>query len=141
MKNEYLPYPAIIKSIRKESTDVRTLKIVPQDKTLAKSFNYKPGQFMQLSLLGIGEAPISIASAPSQKGYLEFTVRGMGKLTQAIIKLKAGETIYIRGPYGNSFPFTYPSFRISLTILLNLFILTPIVVFITFLFIKSRKIF
>jgi len=105
MKNEYIPYPAIIESIRDESFDTKTFKVVFEDKGLAASFNYKPGQFMQLSLLGIGEAPISITSSPCNQGSLEFTIRAAGKLTRAIHELKPADKIYVRGPYGNSFPF------------------------------------
>jgi sulfhydrogenase subunit gamma (sulfur reductase) len=104
LKNEYLPSPAIIESIQKESFDTKTFKLVFEDKALAESFDYKPGQFVQVSLLGVGEAPISITSCPADKGFLELTIRAAGKLTRAIHQLKEGDRIYIRGPYGNSFP-------------------------------------
>lgn len=105
MKNEYIPYTVTIESIRRESFDTKTFKVEFKDKEIAKSFQYKPGQFAQVSLLGIGEAPISLASTPSRKGYLEFSIRAMGKLTREIHKLKTGSLLYIRGPYGNPFPF------------------------------------
>ena len=105
MKNEYIPHPAIIESVRDESFDTRTFKLVFEDKALAASFNYKPGQFAQLSLLGIGEAPVSITSSPCSRGFLEFTIRAVGKLTHAMHQLKPADKIYVRGPYGNSFPF------------------------------------
>ena len=104
MKNEYIPYPAIIESIRKESFDTKTFRVTFEDKALTESFNHKPGQFMQVSLLGVGEAPISITSPPNPKGFLELTVRAVGKLTTAMHQLKVRDRIYIRGPYGNSFP-------------------------------------
>jgi len=104
VRNEYLPHPAIIESIQRESFDTKTFKLVFKDKALAESFNYKPGQFVQVSLLGVGESPISITSSPSDKGFLELTIRAVGKLTRAIHQLKQGDKIYIRGPYGNSFP-------------------------------------
>jgi len=79
MKNEYIPHPAIVKSIQPESSDTKTFMIVFEDKTLAKSFNYKPGQFVQVSLLGVGEAPISIASCPEVKEKdLYFIAGGIG---------------------------------------------------------------
>ena len=105
MKNEYMPYPAIIDSIRSESFDTKTFKVVFEDEKLAASFSYKPGQFAQLSLLGIGEAPISITSSPCNRGFLEFTIRAIGRLTRAIHQLKPADRIYVRGPYGNCFPF------------------------------------
>jgi len=104
LKNEYIPHPAVIESIQTESFDTRTFKLVFEDKTLAESFNYKPGQFVQVSLLGVGEAPISITSSPSDRGFVELTIRAAGKLTRAIHQVKQGDRIYIRGPYGNSFP-------------------------------------
>jgi len=104
LKNEYLPHSAIIESIQTESFDTKTFRVAFEDKTLSESFNYKSGQFMQVSLLGVGEAPISIASCPADKGFLELTIRAVGKLTRAIHRLKQGDKIYIRGPYGNSFP-------------------------------------
>lgn len=104
MKNEYIPYPAIIESIRKESFDTKTFRVTFEDKALTGSFDHKPGQFMQVSLLGVGEAPISITSHPNSKGFLELTVRAVGKLTTAMHQLKVRDRIYIRGPYGNSFP-------------------------------------
>ena len=104
MKNEYIPHPAIIESIQRESFDTKTFTLAFEDKALADSFNYKPGQFVQVSLLGVGEAPISISSSPSRNGLLSLTIRAMGKLTQSIHRLELGDRIYIRGPYGNSFP-------------------------------------
>ena len=60
---------------------------------------------MEISVLGAGEAPISITSSPSRKGFLEFTIRAAGKVTKGIHNLKRGDSLYLRGPYGNSFPF------------------------------------
>lgn len=105
MKNEYLPYPVKIKNIQQETSDTKTFKVTFTDKNLRQTFQYKQGQFMEISVLGACEAPISITSSPSRKGYLEFTIRSMGKMTQAIHKLQKGDTFYVRGPYGNSFPF------------------------------------
>lgn len=62
----------------------------------------KGGQFVQLSLPKIGEAPISISDFG--EGYIEMTIRKVGNLTDEIYKLKKGEYIHIRGPYGNGFP-------------------------------------
>ena len=104
VKNEYIPYPAVVESIQKEGFDTKTFRVCFEDKTMIESFKYKPGQFVQVSLLGIGEAPISIASSPCCQGSLEFTIRAIGKLTRALHQLKPGDRMYMRGPYGNSFP-------------------------------------
>jgi len=105
IKNEYIPYPVEVETIQKESFDTKTFRVSFTDKKNAESFQYKQGQFAELSILGIGEAPISITSSPSRRGFLEFTIRDAGRLTHAIHNLKVGEKLYVRGPYGNSFPF------------------------------------
>jgi anaerobic sulfite reductase subunit B len=68
-------------------------------------FNFKsdhhPGQFVQIGLYGIGEAPISIASY-SQR-YLELVIRNVGNVTNAICNLNVGDKVYIRGPYGSGY--------------------------------------
>ena len=71
--------------------------------------DHLPGQFVQVSLLGWGEAPISVASSPTRDGYFEMGVRRAGSLTSALHRLGAGATIGIRGPYGR--PFDLPRLR------------------------------
>jgi NAD(P)H-flavin reductase len=63
----------------------------------------QPGQFVQVSLLGWGEAPISVASSPTRSGWFELGVRRAGSLTGAMHRLKAGDRIGIRGPFGRPF--------------------------------------
>ena len=62
-----------------------------------------PGQFVQVSLLGWGEAPISVASSPTRDGMFELGVRLAGSLTGAMHRLQAGDTLGIRGPFGRAF--------------------------------------
>lgn len=68
-----------------------------------KNLGHKPGQFVQVSLLGVGEAPISIASSPTRNGYFELGVRRAGTVTGAMHELNLGERIGIRGPFGTFF--------------------------------------
>ncbi|MCX6262035.1 MAG: FAD/NAD(P)-binding protein [Bacteroidia bacterium] len=105
MKNEYIPYPAIIEKIRRETFDTKTLRVRFKDKDQLDTFQYRQGQFMEISVFGAGEAPISITSSPSREGFLEFTVRAVGRVTKSIHNLKEGDYLYLRGPYGNAFPF------------------------------------
>ncbi len=67
-------------------------------------FDYVPGQFMEVSIFGSGEAPISICSSPTGKGYFEITVRNVGTLTGALHNLKKGDLVGVRGPFGRGFP-------------------------------------
>jgi len=69
-----------------------------------KELGHEPGQFVMVSILGFGEAPISICSSPTDKGYFELTVRAVGTLTNQMHKLQNGDLIGIRGPYGKGFP-------------------------------------
>lgn len=68
-----------------------------------KDLGQKPGQFVQVSIVGVGEAPISICSSPTRKGYFELSVRNVGSVTSATHKLQVNDKIGIRGPFGNSF--------------------------------------
>ena len=73
------------------------------EKDSGEDFQYSPGQFVEVSIAGIGEAPISISSSPTQKG-LELVVRNVGCLTKAIHKLEVGDKLGVRGPYGSVYP-------------------------------------
>ena len=105
MKNEYLPHKTTIRSIQRASFDTNTYTVVFDDAEIRNSFDFKQGQFVEISILGVGEAPISIASSPSQRGSLEFTIRACGNVTNKIHQLNVGDSMYVRGPYGNSFPY------------------------------------
>ena len=65
---------------------------------------HQPGQFVMVSLFGYGEAPISICSSPTDKGYFELTVRNVGTLTDKLHRLGEGDVLGIRGPFGRGFP-------------------------------------
>jgi len=74
------------------------------DEHLACSFRHRPGQFVMLSVPGVGEMPISISSSPSRPEVLEFCVRRVGRVTSALYRLRANDVVGIRGPYGNGYP-------------------------------------
>ena len=86
----------------KEITDLEKLFeiMLPEGENL----NHEPGQFVMVSLLGVGEAPFSVSSSPTKLGSFELVVRNVGKLTNAFNKLKAGDEVGIRGPFGKGFP-------------------------------------
>lgn len=69
-----------------------------------RDLGHRPGQFVQVSVFGFGEAPISVCSSPAKRGSFELCVRNMGGLTAALHRLGEGDTIGIRGPFGNGFP-------------------------------------
>ena len=67
---------------------------------------YQPGQFMEVSLPGIGEVPISISSSPTRNGdgTLEMVIRKTGSVTGALHTLEPGAKVGLRGPFGTTFP-------------------------------------
>jgi sulfhydrogenase subunit gamma (sulfur reductase) len=67
------------------------------------SLGHQPGQFVQVSLFGAGEAPISITSSPTKKDTFELCVREVGMLTKLLHNLAVGSTVGIRGPFGTGF--------------------------------------
>jgi len=96
--NPLMPIQAKVTHIMTESSDVKTFQVKPET-----SINHMPGQCAMLSLLGTGEALFSITSPPG-RDYLEFSIKRVGKLTEALHQLEIGDEIGIRGPYGNGFP-------------------------------------
>jgi sulfhydrogenase subunit gamma (sulfur reductase) len=84
--------------------DVRFFQVRPTDVNKAMSLCYKPGAFMMVSNLGVGEAPFCISSTPSRPGLLEFCIRNVGQVTNSLFRLKENDLMGVRGPYGNGFP-------------------------------------
>jgi sulfhydrogenase subunit gamma (sulfur reductase) len=75
-----------------------------EDPKLSETFAYKPGQFAELTVMGTGEAPISISSTPTRKGIIEMCVRRVGRVTNALYSLPENSLVGLRGPYGNGYP-------------------------------------
>jgi sulfite reductase subunit B len=69
-----------------------------------QDLGHQPGQFVEVSLFGIGEAPISVSSSPTKKGSFELAVRAVGNVTQAMHRMEKGAVLGVRGPFGKGFP-------------------------------------
>ena len=108
-ENPYVPMPVeVIKIITEvDSKDIKTFRLAFVNKEDEERFKYIPGQFAELSLYGKGESPIGIASSPTQKGYIEFTVQKAGVVTSALHEMEEGTLMGVRGPLGNSWPIEY----------------------------------
>jgi len=104
MENVLLPNLAKIVRTEKMTAIERFLQAAVLDKKFAEVFDYQPGQFMEVSVMGVGEAPISICSISTKKGLIDLCVRNVGRVTNAIHHLDVGSLVGIRGPYGNGFP-------------------------------------
>jgi len=105
MDNPYLPDLAVIKDIKDLTYDTKLFSLSFKDKNLQRKFDYKPGQFVEIGVFGFGEAPISITSSPSTKDYFDLCIKNMGEVTNKLHQMKKNDNVYIRGPYGNGFPF------------------------------------
>lgn len=102
VKSQELYYPEIAKitAIKRFTDKEKWFDIKLPN---GRSLGHQPGQFVQVSLFGAGEAPISVTSSPTKEGSFELCVREVGMLTKLIHKLEVGSTIGIRGPYGKGF--------------------------------------
>ena len=70
-----------------------------------RNLGHDPGQFVMVSVMGVGEAPISITSSPSRSnGNFELCVRRVGDVTNALHNMQAGDRVGVRGPFGHGFP-------------------------------------
>ncbi len=105
--NVYLPHIAVVEKVIDESPAVRTFHLNFKDEKLRKEFTFESGQFAELSVFGIGEAPFCISSSPTRMDHLEYAVNRVGTVTNALHRLGVGAEIGFRGPYGNSFPLDF----------------------------------
>ena len=97
----YLPEMA---TVQKSEPMTELERFVELKLDSGKELGHLPGQFVEVSIPGIGEAPISISSSPTHSGSFQMVVRNAGSVTRAIHSLKPGDKVGIRGPFGTHFP-------------------------------------
>lgn len=95
MQQTYIPEVYEVKEVKTITPDVKVLRV-------KSSMNPLPGQFIEVSIPGIGECPL--ASCSYNDEYIDILLRNAGNVTAAIFNLKKGDEISIRGPYGKGFP-------------------------------------
>ncbi|OQA24151.1 MAG: Anaerobic sulfite reductase subunit B [Verrucomicrobia bacterium ADurb.Bin345] len=101
MKDIYLPEPADVL----KASPMTALEMFFEFRLASgRELGHMPGQFVEVSIPGIGEAPISISSSPTQKGSFQMVVRKVGNVSGAMHALSAGRQVGIRGPFGTHFP-------------------------------------
>jgi len=100
MSNLYIPELARIVGIKEETSSIRTITVSMQNK---KQLTVHPGQFVEMTIFGYGEFPISVSSIIDNKGAFQTTVQEKGKATNETRNLKNDTTIGIRGPFGKGF--------------------------------------
>lgn len=92
--NNYMPFDSEILKITKHTEKEYTFR-------LSFKGDVKPGQFFEVSIPKYGEAPISVSGIG--EGYVELTIRKVGKVTNEMFNYKKGQKLFLRGPYGNGF--------------------------------------
>lgn len=101
-KENLIPQVCVITDVRKDTPDVKTFRVVTPSGE--KPFEHLPGQCAMVSVPGVGECMFSITSSPTNKEYMEFSIKKCGCVTEIIHQLEEGSQITVRGPYGRSFP-------------------------------------
>ncbi len=97
-----IPLVGVVTDIRIDTPDVKTFRVVGLDGK--KLFEHKPGQCAMVSIPGVGEAMFSITSSPTNKEFMEFSIKKCGCLTSWLHAMEVGQQVCVRGPYGNAFP-------------------------------------
>lgn len=97
--NPYRPIEAEVLDVITESPTIKTVR-VKQKETLT----FETGQFIELTVPGVGEAPFTPSSDPAVKEMMDITIMKAGKVTAQVHNLKKGDTIGLRGPYGKGYP-------------------------------------
>jgi len=100
--NLQLPREAILIGTKEHAPDTRTFSLRMRDGDAR--FEFRPGQFNLLGLPGFGEGPFAFSSLPQVDGSFEHTIRAVGRLTKGLFKLKPGEIVHVRGPFGSAWP-------------------------------------
>jgi sulfhydrogenase subunit gamma (sulfur reductase) len=100
-RNVYLPRMVRVVEASEMTSTEKFLRVQFVD---GGTLDHTPGQFVEVSLFGIGEAPITVASSPENRDYFDMCVRNVGSVTRAIHALEVGDQIGIRGPFGRPFP-------------------------------------
>ena len=101
-KEALVPYIGVVTDVRVDTPDVKTFRVEAIGG--GKVFEHMPGQCAMLSIPGVGEAMFSITSSPTNRKFMEFSIKKCGCLTSWLHQMDVGQQITIRGPYGNAFP-------------------------------------
>ncbi len=95
----YMPIPAVIERIEDETPDIKTFTIRPTE-----PIPFEAGQFVELAVPGIGEAPFTPSSSPKISEFMEITIMRTGRVTDWLHTTKEGAELGVRGPMGRSYP-------------------------------------
>lgn len=98
-KNIYQPVEAIILEIIQETPAIKTFVLKPES-----NFSFQTGQFIELTVPGLGEAPFTPSSSPAIKDRMDVTIMQAGTVTKRLHNMQIGDKVGVRGPYGKGYP-------------------------------------
>ncbi len=98
-KNIYSPQRMILKDVIEETSNIKTFVLEPEEE-----FSFATGQFVELSVPGIGEAPFTPSSDPNVRDEVEITIMKAGRITSILHDITPGVELGVRGPYGKGYP-------------------------------------
>ncbi len=104
MKNPYLPHVAVLQDVRDEGPGLKTFDMVFKDESVWDELKPAPGQFVELSIFGEGEAPFGVATGIQETGLLRLSIQSVGRLTRMLHEMSPGDEIGVRGPFGAGWP-------------------------------------
>ncbi|MGB2600815.1 MAG: FAD/NAD(P)-binding protein [Candidatus Omnitrophota bacterium] len=98
-KNIYRPIETEVLDVITESSTIKTLKLKPKEE-----LTFETGQFIELTIPGVGEAPFTPSSRPAVRDTMDVSIMKVGKVTDVVHQLKKGDIVGLRGPYGVGYP-------------------------------------
>jgi len=98
-KNPYRPIESEVLEVVIETPTIRTVRLKPKE-----SLTFEPGQFIEMTIPGVGEAPFTPSSRATVKDEMQVTVMRVGKVTEKIHQLGRGDVVGLRGPFGSAYP-------------------------------------
>lgn len=104
MTSAKIPMAAEVVGRVEESPTIFTLRLRLTDARARQEYRFAPGQFNMVYLFGVGEVPISIVSDPHDPLLLDHTIRAVGRITEGLSRLRQGDQIGLRGPFGQGWP-------------------------------------
>jgi len=98
-KNIYQPVEAVIEEVIQETSTIKTFRLKPKS-----DLTFRTGQFVELTVPGLGEAPFTPSSDPGDKVRFDMTIMNVGAVTSKLHSMNKGDVVGIRGPYGAGYP-------------------------------------
>ncbi len=100
----HCPREAKVTERIQESPTVFTLRLRYTEPAAVEAYRFEPGQFNMVSPFGVGEIPLSISSDPEDGEHIDHTIRAIGRVTRAMERLRPGDRVGVRGPFGRGWP-------------------------------------